>query len=102
MDDPPTCIIYPDDRAVIGGVNVLREMGLKAPDDISIAGYDGSAISQMLSPKITTIKQDTDQIGREAAARLIKIINKPKTTLIERVVVEGILLKGESVGRNPR
>ena len=100
MEDRPTCIIYPDDRSIIGGINVLREMGLKVPDDISIAGYDGSSISQMLSPKITTIRQDTDRIGREAANRLVRIINKPKTTLIERVVVEGILLKGESVGVN--
>ena len=100
LEDRPTCIIYPDDRSIIGGINVLREMGLKVPDDISIAGYDGSSISQMLSPKITTIRQDTDRIGREAAERLVKIINKPKTTLIERVVVEGILLKGESVGVN--
>ena len=53
----------------------------------------------MLSPKLTTIKQDTDQIGKEAADRLISIIEKPKTALMERVVIEGILLKGESVGR---
>ena len=48
---------------------------------------------------LTTIKQDTDQIGKEAADRLISIIEKPKTALMERVVIEGILLKGESVGR---
>ena len=74
-------------------------MGLRIPEDISIAGYDGTRISQMLSPKLTTIRQDTDQIGREAASRLIRIIEQPKTTLVERVVVEGILLPGESVGR---
>lgn len=53
----------------------------------------------MLSPKLTTIRQDTDKIGREAADRLISIIKKPKTALVERAVVEGILLEGESVGR---
>ena len=53
----------------------------------------------MLSPKLTTIRQDTDKIGREAADRLISIIKKPKPALVERAVVEGILLEGESVGR---
>ena len=52
-----------------------------------------------LSPKLTTIRQDTDKIGREAADRLISTIKKPKTALVERAVVEGILLEGESVGR---
>ncbi len=33
----------------------------------------------MLSPKLTTIRQDTDKIGREAADRLISTIKKPKT-----------------------
>ena len=99
MKDRPTCILFPDDMALIGGLNVIRAKGLKIPKDISIAGYDGSRLSQMLSPKLTTIKQDTDQIGKEAADRLISIIEKPKTALMERVVIEGILLKGESVGR---
>ena len=99
LPDKPTCIIYPDDTAAIGGINVIRSRGLRIPEDISIAGYDGTRVSQMLSPKLTTIRQDTDKIGREAADRLISIIKKPKTALVERAVVEGILLEGESVGR---
>jgi LacI family transcriptional regulator len=99
LKNPPTCILYPDDTALIGGMNVANEMGLKIPDDISIAGYDGTRFSQLIIPRFTTIRQDTDQIGREAAGRLIGIIEKPKTTFVERVVVEGVLLKGQSVGR---
>jgi LacI family transcriptional regulator len=64
-----------------------------------VAGYDGVRYSQILYPKITTIRQNTDRIGREAASRLVRIIEKPKTALMERVDVEGILLKGDSVGR---
>jgi hypothetical protein len=41
------------------------------------------------------------EIGREAAKRLIGSIEKPKTTLIERVVIEGILITGQSVGKIP-
>ena len=65
LPDPPTCILYPDDTALIGGINVIDEMGLKVPDDISIAGFDGTKVSQMMSPKITTIRQNTRKIGEE-------------------------------------
>lgn len=99
LPNPPSCILYPDDTALIGGLNAIRSMGLRIPEDISVAGYDGTSYSQMLYPKITTIHQDTDRIGKEAASRLIRIIEKPKTALMERVVVEGILIKGQSVGR---
>ena len=101
MENPPTCIIYPDDTALIGGRNVIIEMGLRIPKDISVAGYDGTRMSQLLHPKLTTIKQDTEEIGREAAKRLIGSIEKPKTTLLERVVIEGILIPGQSVGKIP-
>ena len=39
--DRPTCIIFPDDFSCIGGINVIKEMGLRIPEDISVAGYDG-------------------------------------------------------------
>ena len=98
LPDPPTCIIYPDDTSLIGGRNVIIEMGLRIPRDISVAGYDGTMISQLLYPKLTTIRQNTEIIGSEAAIRLVGTIEKPRTTLVERVVIEGSLVPGQSVG----
>ncbi len=99
LENPPTCIIYPDDTALIGGRNVIMEKGLQIPEDISVAGYDGTRMSQLLHPKLTTIQQNTEMVGREAAKRLINTIEKPKTTLVERVVIEGSLIHGQSVGK---
>lgn len=99
LKERPTCILFPDDVALIGGKNVIEERGMKIPDDISIAGYDGNQISQLVHPKITTIHQDVEVIGREAAKRLIRIIEKPRTTLVEQVVIEGQLWKGQSLGK---
>ena len=96
--DPPTCILYPDDTALIGGLNEIRARNLRGPEDISIAGYDGSRVSQLLNPRLTTIRQDTAAIGRQAAKKLISTIEKPKTTFTEQIIVEGELLIGESVG----
>lgn len=98
LKNRPTCILYPDDTALIGGRNVIIEAGLRIPQDISIAGYDGFQISQLLFPKLTTIQQDTNEIGREAARRLIATIESPKTALVERIIIDGILQQGQSVG----
>lgn len=97
LPDPPTCILYPDDLASIGGINAVNERGLSIPRDISIAGYDGIRIAKVLEPKITTIEQDTETIGRKAAEKLIGMIKHPRSTLIERVVVTGKLLTGDTV-----
>ncbi len=99
LKDRPTCIIFPDDFSCIGGINAIKELGLTIPDDISIAGYDGIVLSQVLDPKLTTLQQDTRALGRNAAQKLIALIENPKAAVIERVVVEGKVLPGNSVGR---
>ena len=97
LKEPPTCILYPDDYAALGGINEIRSRGLRIPEDISIAGYDGLLFARILEPKLTTLCQDTKKIGKTAADRLIDLVEKPKTTLIERYVIEGTLFKGASV-----
>lgn len=97
LKDRPTCILYPDDYSCIGGINAIKEKKLVIPDDISVAGYDGINIAKVLEPKITTIEQDTKTLGKRAAESLINEIEKPKTALIERLVIQGKVLPGDSI-----
>lgn len=100
LPNSPTCIMYPDDYAAVGGMNEIRERGLRIPEDISITGYDGIDLVRMMEPKLTTLCQDTRKIGRMAAEKLISLIEHPKTTLVDKFSVDGVLFKGGSVGRN--
>ena len=95
LPERPSCIIFPDDFSYIGGLNVLNEKGLRIPEDISVAGYDGIHLAKVLN--LTTYSQNTEQIGKIAAERLISLIEHPKTTLIDRIMVPGELLEGTTV-----
>lgn len=97
LPDPPTCILYPDDFAAFGGINAIRERGLKIPEDISIAGYDGIRAARHLEPRLTTVQQDTERIGSQAAKELISLIERPKTTVVEPIVIPGKVVEGKSV-----
>ena len=99
LRQPPTCICYADDFSAFGGMNAIKERGMKIPEDISIAGYDGIRIARHIEPQLTTLKQDTESLGRLAAERLINLVEEPKTTLIEQIVVEGEVFPGKSVKR---
>ena len=99
LADRPTCILFPDDFSLSGGVRAILERGLQVPEDISVIGYDGILMSQLMSPKITTLHQDTDRLGKEAAKKLIELIEHPKTALLDRIIVPGELLPGESVSQ---
>ena len=99
LKEPPTCIFYPDDFAAFGGINAIRKRGLRIPEDVSVVGYDGIELARKISPILTTMVQDTEQIGSVAASKLIDLINNPKGTIVEQVVVKGNIERGESVAR---
>ena len=93
----PTCIFFPDDYSYIGGYNAITEAGLRIPEDISVVGYDGIPLSRIISPVLTTWRQDADGLGTVATARLIEQIEHPRTAILDRVIVEGRLQEGGSV-----
>jgi LacI family transcriptional regulator/LacI family purine nucleotide synthesis repressor len=97
LTSPPTCIIFQDDFASLGGINAIKARGLNIPNEISVAGYDGIRATKFIDPKLTTIRQDTQRMGRIAAEKLINLIEKPKTTLVEHIVVSGQLENGATV-----
>lgn len=97
LPNMPTCILYPDDFASFGGINAIKERGLNIPEDISVAGYDGIRIGRHLEPQLTTLWQDTEQLGAKAAENLINLIEHPKTTLIQQIIVKGEVFEGKSV-----
>lgn len=97
LPDRPTCIMAPDDYSALGVMNTVRRCGLKIPEDVSVVGYDGISVSQALEPKLTTIKQDTDKIGAEAAKQLISLIENPMATSLDNIYLKVQLVKGGSV-----
>ena len=82
---------------LVGFYRACEEAGIRIPQDLSVAAYDGIPLSQVLSPKLTTWQQDTRSMGRAAVEGLVKLIESPRTALVDRVIVSGQLLEGETV-----
>ncbi len=97
LNNPPTCIFYPDDYATYGGLWAANERGLAVPEDISVVGFDGIKMARHIRPRLTTYRQDTELLGAEAAEQLISLIEKPQATSITRRVIKGELFEGDTV-----
>lgn len=97
LPQPPTCILYPDDHAYVGGMNVLMDMGLRIPQDISTAGYDGIPLASLLRPNLTTVYQDGIAVGRTAGRELLRAIRTPKGFAPRHIVIPAALVPGQSV-----
>lgn len=95
--DRPSCILLPDDLTYLGAQEAVLEMDLKIPDDISFAGYDGIPLTQALTTKLTTIQQSSESIGKEAARRLIDLIEHPESASRMPFIFPVELLEGGTV-----
>ncbi len=93
--DHPTAIMFPDDTSAIYGIQYLDSLGFRCPDDISITGFDGISISQITTPKLTTVRQDSEAIGKALAQKLIESINDKKKTQ-EIIEIPASLIIGNS------
>ncbi|MCR4743175.1 MAG: LacI family transcriptional regulator [Treponema sp.] len=97
LPNPPTCILYPDDYSVLGGLREINRRKLIPGKDISITGYDGIMLTSMLNPPLTTYEQNGQEIGGKMAEALIKNIEEASDFKCHRLFVSGRLIKGGTV-----
>lgn len=69
----PTAIIASNDLLAFGVIGALRREGLCVPRDVSVAGFDGIEMGQMLDPPLTTIEMPDASMGTTAASLLLDI-----------------------------
>ena len=91
-----TAIIYPDDLTALVGFHKLKLLNKRVPEDISIAGFDGTIFSEYISPALTTMKQDVGGIGKSLARLLIDQIRYPSLP-IRKIAYDAVLFKGETI-----
>jgi len=75
LPDRPTAVFVAGDEMAIGAIKAAKEVGVRIPQDISIIGFDDISLAMHIEPSLTTIKQDKDRIGRQAATLLLNEIN---------------------------
>jgi LacI family transcriptional regulator len=81
LPEPPTAIFASNDLSAFGAMEAIRERGLSIPEDISILGFDDIPQASIVYPKLTTIRQPLDQMGRVAAKMLLEHIENPERSL---------------------
>lgn len=70
-----TAIFALSDIMAFGAIRAVNDMGIRVPEDISIAGFDGISISEYCIPRLTTIRQDTATIASRGVNLLLKNIH---------------------------
>jgi DNA-binding LacI/PurR family transcriptional regulator len=97
LEHPPTAIFCASDMIAIGAMQAIQEAGFRVPDDFSIVGFDGIDLGQLLSPRLTTIRQDTFKMGQISANQILQMINdRTHRQIKETITVDTYLIDGET------
>ena len=92
-----TAIFAVSDVMALGAIRALRDMGRRVPEDISVVGYDGIVTGQYSLPRLTTVRQDTQQLAERGVDALLRSIQRRSPPVHELVPFH--LIKGESVAQ---
>lgn len=89
--ETPTALFCVSDELAVGAVSFLMEHGYRVPRDVSVVGFDDIELANVFRPKLTTVHQPIEEIGRAAAEILIRLIEtkeKPESVILPyRVVI---------------
>lgn len=99
LPEPPSVICCGNDKMAMRVYGLLRERGLRIPQDVSLAGYDDyQSISVHLHPSLTTLKLPYGAIGARAATKLLDMIeNKARSEDNEPEKVPGPVIWRDSI-----
>jgi DNA-binding LacI/PurR family transcriptional regulator len=89
---PPTAVFAISDEMAFGALTALRRHGRSVPGDVSVVGFDGHDMSELLD--LTTVEQPVVEIGARAARSLLDQLedrSRPKEQVLlpTRLVVRG-------------
>ncbi|MGW6795734.1 LacI family DNA-binding transcriptional regulator [Streptomyces chartreusis] len=73
----PDAIVAGSDVNAVGVISRLRELGLRVPADVLVTGFDGTQLSEIYNPPITTVQQPVRAVARNAVSFLLSRIADP-------------------------
>jgi len=76
LDEHPrmSAIFASNDLLALSCIRLLRRLGRKVPDDISVVGFDGIDAGELMNPSLATIVTPSAEMGRLAAQRVLDAI----------------------------
>src|SRR5207248_1695454 len=92
----PTAIFAANNLLAEQAWRVLRARGARLPTDISLVGFDDVQWTEMVSPGITVVAQPTVELGRRAAALLLRRMAQPGSASTVEMLRPTLLVRGST------
>jgi LacI family transcriptional regulator, repressor for deo operon, udp, cdd, tsx, nupC, and nupG len=74
LPQAPTAVVCSNDLLAIRCVRAAHQVGLRVPEDLSVAGFDGIGLGEDMTPALSTIVQPSAEIGRRSVELLVQAL----------------------------
>jgi DNA-binding LacI/PurR family transcriptional regulator len=101
LSNPPTAVFIADPLTAAGAVNEAHKLKLRIPEEMSILGFDDTDTRYSVVPCMTSICQDSRQLGRLAYELLLRRCDEPKNGKIHGSLGKAWLEINHTTGRAP-
>ncbi|MGD0167437.1 MAG: substrate-binding domain-containing protein [Gaiellaceae bacterium] len=101
LDERPDAVFAATDVMAIGAMAAIEKAGLSVPADIAIVGFDDVPYATLVSPSLSSVRQDAPAQGIAAAEGLLRMIVEPSSSPIELVIPVELIVR-ESSGSERR
>jgi LacI family transcriptional regulator, repressor for deo operon, udp, cdd, tsx, nupC, and nupG len=94
-----TGVVCASDVLALGVVRGARREGYGIPEDVSVVGFDDSALMACTDPPLTTVRQPIEPMGRSAVQTLLSLIHGNPVSTEELLFAPELVVRG-STGRS--
>ncbi|MFF5897355.1 LacI family DNA-binding transcriptional regulator [Streptomyces argenteolus] len=90
-------VFVANDMMASGALRVLRERGVRVPEDVAVVGFDDmESVAEATEPPLTTVRQDVEGMGRLMVRLLMERLNSDTGTWPESVITPTELVRRAS------
>jgi len=98
LQDPPDAIFATEDFTALGVIKELKETGIAVPKQFGVVGFANELFGEHITPTLSTVDQQTIQMGKSALNLLLNIIEKKEidSHSKQKIVLDPLLIVRES------
>lgn len=97
-----TGVICASDPLALGVIRAVRRLGMNTPDDVSVIGYDDSALMTCTDPPLTTVRQPIEAMGRAAVDLLAALIAGNEVSMEELLFEPELVVRASAAPARTR
>jgi LacI family transcriptional regulator len=87
LPNPPDAVFSAGDSAILGALQLLRNRGLRVPQDMALAGYSNEALTLVAEPNLTSVDQRCEEMGQAAFRLFTDLVEAEGAAFSQRQVM---------------